>query len=1079
MIGVLLPTTASLERAHGQAVSATLLGTVTDSSGSVVPGAKVVVTEVNTGVSRDAATTSAGTYSIPYLSPGSYRVEVSHSGFKRFVRENVEATVASAVRVNVKLEVGAMAETLEVRSESPLLQTDRAEVQQTFGQQPIQQLPMAERTPQAIVGLIAGVTPPSTATTDLEGPQGGTQWRTNGLSRMANNTQVDGVDDNDPLVDKTIYVPPSEMVQEVYVTTSNYNAEFGRAGGAVVNIVTRGGTNQLHGSLFEFHRDTKLAARNFFNTLNQPKPTFIRNEFGAAIGGPIKKDKTFFFGSYQGRYRREATTTTSSLPVDDWKRGDFSGTPGINIFDPTTGDPTGTGRLAFPGNRIPADRFHSVAKGLLPLIGGPNVAGFTNNLISNIPLNYNGNSYDARIDQNFTSSTKMFAKFNTSRFLMTQKDALGDVIGAGDVSDSYTVTGAVNVTHGFSPTLLSELRLGYNRYYANVNGTNAEPMNQKLGIQNPNPDDISGRGLARIQISGMPAMGTQVTRPVINVDNIFNVVNSWNKIVSRHTLKWGVDIRRLRVDRFQPQGLGFGPRGLFVFNSGTTALRNGPALGPFGSFGNAFGAFLLGATDQTGRTYMTITPSNRTTQVFTFFHDTFQVSPRMTIDLGLRHELYTPIKPHYAGGASNYDPTTNALLVAGVGGIDLANGIRTDWNNFQPRFGISYRLNNKTVVRTGYGISNFIFTRGFTGGTLSTQFPVIYNIQVGSTNDFRVDGSLGAIPAIPFTPVPSSGKIQPAPDQALFTVPSNFPMPMVHSYNFTVERLIGGGIVWDVGYVGNLGRHLSYNRGLNSAPPGTGNAGRQLNQLFGRISDTTERGYGVNSHYNALQTNFRKRMGHGLSFTAAYTFSKGMAVGGDNASFLNNLNIRANYAVFDFDIKHMFVASHIYELPFGKGKRFLHGKGPWTYAFGDWQLNGIFRFSTGTPFTATADSTPCNCPGNSVTADALRPAATLGGVGPRQKWFDVAAFAQPGPNRWGTAGRNTLRAPGMVNYDMSVFKRFPVGDLMNIEFRTEFYNLTNTPFFGSPATNVSSATFGEISSASNQRNIQFALRLLF
>jgi hypothetical protein len=1075
----LLPAGVFIERASGQAVSATILGTVTDSSGAVVPGATVAVTEVNTGVSRNGSTTGAGTYSLPYLSPGKYRVEITTAGFKKFLRENVEVTVASAVRVDAALEVGAPAETLEVKAESPLLQTDRAEVQQTFGRQSIQELPFAERTPQAIVGLVAGVTPPSTATTDLEGPQGGTQWRTNGTSRMANNTQVDGVDDNDPGVDKTIYIPAAEMVQEVYVTTSNYNAEFGRAGGAVVNIITRGGTNELHGSLFEFHRDTNLAARNFFNTVNQPKPTFIRNEFGGAIGGPIKRNKTFFFGSYQGRYRREATTTTTSLPVDDWRKGDFSQTPGMNVFDPATGNPDGTGRQAFPGNRIPADRFHFVSKGLLPLITGVNAAGFTNNFTTNVPLIYDGNAYDARIDHNFTSSTRIFAKFNTSRYKMTQKDAMGDVVGAGNVSDSYTVTGAVNLTHGFSPTLLSELRLGYNRYYANVNGINTDPLSQKLGIQNPNPDSISSQGLARIQISGMSAMGTDVTRPVINVDNIFNVVNSWNKVVSRHTLKWGVDIRRVRIDRAQPQGLGFGPRGLFVFNSGTTALRGGPALGPFGSFGNAFAAFLLGATDQTGRTYMTVTPTTRTSHVFTFFHDTFQVTPRITLDLGLRHELYTTIKPRYAGGASNYDPTTNALLVAGIGDVDLSNGIKADLNNFQPRFGISYRMNDNTVVRTGYGLSNFIFTRGFTGGTLSTQFPVIYNVQVGSTNDSRVDGTFGAIPAISFTTVPSNGKIQPAPDQPLYTIPSNYPMPMVHSYNFTIERAIGAGTVWDVGYVGTLGRRLSYNLALNSAAPGTGTAGRQLNQRFGRLSDTTERGYGVNSNYNSLQTNVRKRMSNGLSFTVAYTFSKGLGVGGDNPSFLNNLNIRANYAVWDFDIRHMFVASHVYELPMGKGKRFLNGKGPLTHVVGNWQLNGIFRSTTGTPFTATADSTPCNCPGNSVTADALKPATKLGGVGPRQKWFDITAFAQPGPNRWGTAGRNTLRAPGIVNYDMSLFKKFPVKEVLTIEFRAEFYNLTNTPFFGTPATNVNSATFGEISSASNQRNIQFALRLLF
>jgi hypothetical protein len=387
-------------------------------------------------------------------------------------------------------------------------------------------------------------------------------------------------------------------------------------------------------------------------------------------------------------------------------------------------------------------------------------------------------------------------------------------------------------------------------------------------------------------------------------------------------------------------------------------------------------------------------------------------------------------------------------------------------------------VTNKTVIRTGYGLSNFISTRGFTGGTLSTQFPVIYNVQVGSTNDSRVDGSFDSIPPIQFLSIPSNGKITPAPDQALFTIPAKNPMPLVHSYSFTIERDLGGGVVLDVAYVGTLGRNLPYNWSRNTAAPGGGTAGLLLNRQFGRLSSTTERGYGVNNHYNSLQTNLRKRMAHGLLFTVAYTYSKGIGIGSDISSFMNNINIGANRAVVDFDQTHMFVASHVYELPAGKGKRFL-SRGPLSQILGNWQLNGIFRATTGLPLTVTADSTPCNCPGNSVTADALKPVTILGGTGPKQKWFDVTAFAQPGANRWGTAGRNTVRGPGTANYDMSLFKRFPVKDRFNIEFRTEFYNLTNTPLFGNPANSFTSATFGEISSATNQRNIQFALRLLF
>jgi hypothetical protein len=1062
-----------------------MLGTVTDASGAIVPTAAVTVTEVNTGVTRNSSTTAAGTYSIPYLSPGKYKIEITATGFKKFLRENVDVTVASAIRVDAVLQVGSLAETMEVKAESPLLQTDRAEIAETFDTQVVRELPFAERTPQAIVGLVAGVTPPSTATTDMEGPQGTTSFQANGQSSTGNNTQVDGVDNNDPIVNKTIYIPPVESVQEVYVTTSNYNAEFGRAGGAVMNIITRGGTNQLHGSLFEFHRSTNLAARNFFNPVGRPKPTFIRNEFGASVGGPIKKDKTFFFASYQGRYIRQANATTTSVPNADWLAGDFSATPQVNLFDPATGNADGTGRLPFPNNVIPPSRFHSVSKGLLPMIPEANASGFTNNFIVNVPFAYDGNSYDGRIDHNFSEWTKIFFKFNTSRFNLTQKAALGDVIGEGTTSTPYTVTGAVNLTHGFTASLLSELRLGYNRYYAKVNGLNIDrPLSQELGIQNPNPDPISSTGLARIQISGMPSMGAPVYYPLINVDNIFNIVNTWTKVISKHTIKWGVDVRRLRLDRFQPQGLNLGPRGLFQFNSGTTALPGGPALGPYGSFANSFAAFLIGAPDQTSRTYMSLTPTNRTTHFFSFVHDTFQVSSRLTLDLGLRHELYTSVKPRYAGGASNYDPLTNSLLIAGVGDVGMSTNVDAQLNNFQPRFGISYRVNDKTVIRMGYGISSFTSTWGFTGGTLSTQFPVLYNVQQGVTGDYRADGSFSTLPVVPLMQIPSNGIISPAPDQAFFTIPKHNPMPKTHSYSFTLERELRAGIAWDVAYVGNISRNLPYGLALNTAAPGAGATGRALYQKFGRNANIVERGQGVSSNYNSLQTNVRKRFGGGLSFTAAYTYSKGMGYGGDQAGdgqsgFMNNLDLHTQYAPLDFDRTHMFVASHVYELPLGKSKRYLNRGGPIDYILGNWQLNGILRLATGTPFTVTADSTSCNCPGNRITADALKRAEILGGVGPGQKWFDVTAFGQPGSNRFGTAGRNTVRGPGRKTYDMSLFKNFPVKERMKIEFRGEFYNLTNTPQFSNPSTNLNSGNFGEISSASGQRNIQFGMRLLF
>jgi hypothetical protein len=671
---------------------------------------------------------------------------------------------------------------------------------------------------------------------------------------------------------------------------------------------------------------------------------------------------------------------------------------------------------------------------------------------------------------------------NYSRYNITQKAALGDIIGEGTLARDYTMTAIANFTHGFSPTLLTEARMGYNRYRTNVNGLDMTTVsNQSLGIANPNPDPISSVGMARFAVNGMTGIGTPVFYPLINTDNLFTWVNTWSKVFSKHTLKWGAEIHRNRMDRFQPQGLNLGPRGLFTYNPGTTALKNGPALGPFGAFANAFAAFLIGAPDQTSRTYMPITPTNRQSQYFFFFQDTWQATKNLTLDIGLRYELYTPVKPRYAGGGSNYDPSTNTLLVCGVGDVDLSCGVNMDTHDFAPRVGISYRVGSKSVIRAGYGISYWTGRFGFTGGTMSTLFPVLYNIQQGATNDFIVDGSPNTLPVVQLVTTPSNGKINPAPDQAFFTVPPNNPMPRVQSYNLTYQRELGWGMAWDIAYVGNIGTHLPFNQTFNAALPGTGNAGKPLVAAFGHISDLSVRGYGVSSNYNALQTNLNKRFSQGLTFTVAYAWSRSLDVGSDQAGFTINNDFRRNYGPSNYDRTHMLTISHTYELPFGVGKQHLRS-GPAAYILGNWQLNGIYRFATGTPINITTDATPCNCPGNGNYANVVHATQILGGIGPGQKWFDVTAFAAPPPNTFGNAGRNIVRGPHLSNYDLSVFRNFPIGEHIKLEFRGEFYNLTNTPHFANPSGSFTSGNFGEISSTLGgygNREIQLALRLVF
>lgn len=1068
---------------RSQVVTATLTGTVIDSSGASVPGAAITVTELSTAVVRAAKTSPDGVFNVPFLNPGTYQVDVEASGFKRFTQEAIQLDVSTTARLDVKLTVGSANETVTVSTEAAQLQTDRAEVAKNFTARTVTELPIANRNFQALAGLMAGVSPPVQSFGAAEDPQGTTFFNANGQGNSSNNTIVDGVDNTNPTLGLSIYLPSPEVIEEVHVSTSNYTAEFGRVGGALVNATTRSGTNSIHGSAWEFNRVAALAARDFFNTVGKPKPGYTRNEFGAALGGPIIHDKTFFFGAYQGRYLRQSSTSTNTVPVlGGVLNGDFSGVPGLALYDPATGNADGTGRQAFADNKIPASRISPIAQQLIKYLPAPNLPGFLNNYVTNLPSAYDGNSYDARVDHNFTDQTKIFAKFATSLYSVTQGGVLGTAIGDGTVAKDYTVTASVNLTHGFSPTLLTELRLGYNRYRTNVQGIDTTTVtNQKLGIADPTPDSISSNGMARIQINGLPGIGTPVFYPLINTDNLFDVVDTWSKSSGKHVYKWGVEVHRNRMDRFQPQGLNLGPRGLFLFNPGTTQLRGGPGLGSFGSVYNSVAAFLLGATDQTSRTFMPITPTNRQTQIGAFVQDTYQIRRNLTFDLGLRYEYYSPVKPRYKGGASNYDPTTNSLQVAGYGNIDLATGVEGQGLNFAPRVGFAYRMGDKQVIRGGYGISYWTGRFGFTGGTLSTQFPVIYNIQNGNTGDFIVDGTFASLPPVQQIPIPDSGVISPAPNQAFFVIPKRNRTPYVQNYNLTYQRELFSGLVFDIGYVGNLGRELPYNLALNAAGPGAGAAGLPFFVRFGRTAAVSLRANGISSHYNSFQSNITKRFTTGYSFTVAYAWSKSLDYGSNQPGFTNNLDIRRAYGPSDFDQTHLLTVSHLYESPFGKGKASLnHGFGG--TVLGGWQLNGIYRFATGTPFTPSADATACNCPGNGNFADVLGSPSILGGIGPGQTWFTTSAFGVPAPNSFGNAGRNSIRGPHLSNYDFSLFRTFPIAERLKLEFRAEFYNLTNTPHFSNPSGNVSSASFGVITgtlSGYGNRQSQMALRLKF
>lgn len=1091
LVAILAPALLFAPTSRAQVVTATLTGTVTDSSGAMVPEAVVTATEMATGVSRSTTTSGEGVYTLPFLAPGTYRVEIQKAGFKIFAEANLTLDVSTVGRLNATLTPGSQTETVQVTAESALLQVESAEVAKNFETTSVTQLPIPDRSAQAIAGLMAGVSQPqlySSGSGILENGGFTYMFNANGQVLGANNTMVDGIDNMDMALGLTLYQPAAEDVAEVHVATNAYSAEFGKVGGAVVNIVTRGGTNQFHGSLFEFNKTAALAARSLFAQAPLPKPGLRNNDFGGAGGGPIRKNKTFFYGSYEGRrlYSNSTTTTTTAQPA--WLKGDFSAVPSLRLYDPFTGNPDGTGRTPVPNNMLPASEISPITQKLLQYIQAPNLttvgaAAFTLNYVYQAPTTYSSNSYDVRIDHTFNERAKAYAKFD----MLPNHVFEGTIYtgtGAGNdlTSDNYSITGSLGFTYAFSPNMLMELRANYNRWKAHIKCTDTV-TNKSLGIFDPNPDQISTQSLASIGGIGISGFGQSYECPTIDNDNVFPFSASFTKSMGKHSLKWGGDFVRYRNDRFQVQGSGgFGGRGTFTFGPTITQLYQGAAggspLGPYGSVVNAFADFMFGLPDSTDRAQILLSPTMRQSHLDGYIQDSYKITPSLTLDIGVRYDFYEAVKVRYAGGASNYDPSTNSLLIAGYGNIGLSDGVNSKPGYIAPRLGIAYSLGAKTAIRAGYGISYWEQRFGWTGGTLNQQYPVIYNVQNGNTGDYRVDGTFSSIPAVQYFAVPQNGILNPAPNQAFYTMPSHYNLPAVYNWNFTIQRQIASTFIVDAGWVANLGRELPYAYNINQGLPGAGPNAEVLNLEYGRTASTTIRAYGVNSSYNSLQVNATKRWSRGYHVTLAYAFAKSLDTNGENGGFLDPNNYKRTWGPSSFDQTQLLTISHVYELPFGKGRPFLN-HGIAGAIVGNWQLSGVFRYYSGTPFTPTAPATNCNCAGGTAYADVTGTPVYPGGEGPGQLWISPSAFALPAVNTHGNAGRDVLRGPGSTNYDANIVRKFRVREKATLEFRMEATNALNHPHFGNPASTVGSATFGQITTATGPRQAQAALRVSF
>jgi hypothetical protein len=1089
--------------------TAGLSGAITDSSGGVVPGAKVTIGSAGTGFQRETVTGEAGLYEFPVLPPGTYAVTVQKQGFKQMTREGVRLEVNQQARIDFALQLGAVSETVEVQAAAPLLESNTSSVGQVIETKNVSDLPLNGRNFAQLAILSPGAVgvgygPAGTigSGTRPDDTRPGAELMVNGNREMSNTVTLDGVDDNFRRNALITLRPAVESILEFKMQTNLFGAEQGRSSGATVNVITKSGSNQIHGSAFEFIRNNDLDARNFFNAAGVSlQPPYHQNQFGASLGGPIRRNKLFFFTDYEGFRKQQGTNTSvNTVPTAAERLGDFSAVR--PIFDPATvrteaGTASGYTRDPFPGSIIPANRFDPITSRLVQSYPLPTQPGLANNQFTNPVLVQNWDQGDARVDWNPDARNTIFGRFSRQDTLTRTPSTFGlrQVPGVSvplNVGNSATYAGnathvAYNavaaITHIFSPSFLVDVRMGFSRF--NLHNLDAQApssgpgLGQQLGVPNSNQLP-QANGMPIFNISGYTGIGGPASIPTIRLENTFNPLVNFSYIRANHTIRFGTNLVRRQIIDFQMnQG-----NGLFSFDSTFNNNPNSP-----GNSGDGIANFLLGSYGSLSQDLQLVWAGYRVIEMGTYVTDDWKVSRRLTLNIGLRYEFLPP-PIEVADRMMNLNNLTGKILIAGFN-TGRHVGIETQRKLFAPRFGFAYQAMRNTVLRGGYGI---FYNAAGTGGGLYRMhryLPFAASNAV-TVNEFspaykRVVDGLPGIPATDFATASNN------PVGSFLTVPSYYRNAYAQQFNFGVEHeLPAWNVVLKAFEIGNLGHRLDINYNYNQPVPGPGAIAPRM-PLYaiapGVVGDTFAATDG-NSSYNALQLTAEKRFSNGLSFLSAYTWAHAI----DNVPLQQSGNGEGplpqdpRYRFLDrgnslFDIRHRFTQTAIYELPFGRGKRFHLDRG-WSNAmFGNWQTNFILIAQGGLPFSPVLANSVAN------TGTSSRPNLagdfSLPNPGINQ-WFNTALntpgapWATPAQYTFGNAGRGILRGPGRTNLDFSVFKQFSVTERFKVQFRGEFFNVLNHPQFDLPNNTIGSPAAGKVTATvGTPRDIQFSLRLAF
>ncbi len=1087
ILALLIVFTSSIE---AQTYRATIRGSVKDQNGAVVPGAELKLTSEETNEIRSSVSGSDGEYSFAALPAGSYLIEIAAKGFATY-GDRIQVSVNQEARFDVELAAGGtidpymvvIHDSLELKKDTPALGT-------VINNSQVTGLPLDGRNFYELNLLVPGAVP--SAQGSAGSVRGDFAFSVNGAREDANNFLLDGVYNVDPKLNTFAVRPSVDAIREYEMLTSTYDASFGRNPGAQVNVVLKSGSNEFHGSAYEFFRNGALDARNYFAPADVSKPQYQRNQFGFSLGAPLKKDKTFFFADYEGTRAREGITRIANVPTLAARNGDLSaylppttvvaanntscnpirldnGQPFINtpsqfiicnIFLPMP--------QAFTGNIIPAPFINPIGRAIAGLYPAPNRNVQFQNFVSSPSLRDRNDTFDARIDHVMSESSTWVLRYSfgdRSLFEPFTGPGFSLVPGYGADIPRRSQNFMFGETHLFSPNLVNEARIAFSRVAIGVFqegfGTST---NRAVGMPelSSNPRDF---GLSFITISGYSPIGDEANNPQQSVTNTYQILDNASYVRDKHFLKFGIDFRFVQQNGFRDVQ----SRGFLNFIDST----------PQGQLtGNALADLLIGFPLRTGGARVDNAQHLRTESYDFFISDSYRITPNLTITAGLRYEYNSPPVDTF-DRANIYDQATQSLVPVGTNGVPRS-GFESDKNNFAPRIGFAWSPGSegKTVIRGGYGVY-------YDQSPLAPGEALYFNAPYF---DFNLFFPLPGLPLTVNNPFPNNFPF-PLPDSAL-AIQRDFKTPYMQHWNFNVQRQIDKNSVLEVAYVGSKGTKLVSARDINQPlQPSPLPFNPRPVQQFADINILESR---ANSNYNSLQVKFQRRLSQGLQVLAAYTWSKSI----DNASNFftsagdpnfpqDSYNVNAERGRSNFDVRQRLSISYSYDLPFGKGQRYLSDGGFVTSFLTGWQTMGIITLQTGRPFTVAlpTDFDNSNTGFSSLGFGANDRPNIIGDphlqLRTPEQWFNTAAFALPPFGNFGSAGRNILDGPGYQNVNASLVKNTSLTERINLQIRAEFFNLFNHPNFALPDNFFGSPTFGQILSAQSPRHIQFGAKILF